>query len=196
MAGIDGITSEILQEAKKKAEALLDEARKKAEAEEAAVKKETEEMTAREAERTEKEARALSARIHSSAGLEQRKALLVARQEVIDSIIKQAYEKLDRQDDASYFAMIKKLLAGAVQPESGEILFSAKDLQRLPAGFENEISQIAADKGGNLTVSAVPASIDNGFILRYGGIEENCSLAALFSASRDRLQDKVHAALW
>ena len=50
--------------------------------------------------------------------------------------------------------------------------------------------------GGSLTVSPEAAPIDNGFILKYGGIEENCSLRALFSSMKDQLQDKVNAALW
>ena len=50
--------------------------------------------------------------------------------------------------------------------------------------------------GGSLKLSKDPAPVKNGFILKYGGIEENCSLDALFASRTDALVDKVNAALW
>ncbi|HUM84743.1 MAG TPA: V-type ATP synthase subunit E [Lachnospiraceae bacterium] len=196
MAGIDDITDEILKEAKERAEAFLTEAKKKAAAEEDAARKEAGALKKAAADQAEKDARDISMRAGSSAGLERRKAVLVAKQEIIDGIIKRAYEKLDTQDDASYFGMIEKLLRKSLRKENGEICFSAKDLKRMPAGFEEKIRTIAADGGGSLTLCKEAAAIDNGFILRYGGIEENCSLPAIFAERRDELQDKVHAVLW
>lgn len=92
--------------------------------------------------------------------------------------------------------MIKKLLTKAVHSGAGEILFSEKDLKRLPATFAKEIAEIAGKNGGSLKISDKPAAIDNGFILSYGGIDENCSLKALFAEKHDQLQDKAHASLW
>ena len=63
-------------------------------------------------------------------------------------------------------------------------------------GFAAVVNGIASEKGGSLRVSEEAAPIENGFLLKYGGIEENCSLKALFTSMRDRLQDKVNEALW
>ena len=38
--------------------------------------------------------------------------------------------------------------------------------------------------------------MDGGFVLLYGGIEENCTVRALFDARREALQDQVHALLF
>ena len=95
MAGIDDITDEILKEAKERAEAFLTEAKKKAAAEEDAARKEAGALKKAAADQAEKDARDISMRAGSSAGLERRKAVLVAKQEIIDGIIKRAYEKLD-----------------------------------------------------------------------------------------------------
>ena len=38
--------------------------------------------------------------------------------------------------------------------------------------------------------------MSGGFILVYGGIEENCTIRALFDAERDELSDKVHGLLF
>ena len=39
-------------------------------------------------------------------------------------------------------------------------------------------------------------NIDNGFILTYGGIEENCTIRAMFDAKRDELADSVYRMLF
>ena len=45
-------------------------------------------------------------------------------------------------------------------------------------------------------VSKEGKNIENGFVLVYGGIEENCTLRAMFDAKRDELSDKVHRMLF
>lgn len=61
----------------------------------------------------------------------------------------------------------------------------------MPADFEKRISAAAEEKGGSLVLSKEPKAIEDGFILVYGGIEENCTLKALLDAKKDELQDKV-----
>jgi V/A-type H+-transporting ATPase subunit E len=56
---------------------------------------------------------------------------------------------------------------------------------------------VLSDKeGASLTLSEKTAAIDGGFLLIYGEIEENCSFDALFSASRENMQDQVNAFLF
>ena len=62
--------------------------------------------------------------------------------------------------------------------------------------FEKKIAAIAEKKGGALTVSQETCDIDGGFLLVYGGIEENCSFTAMFAAEKENLQDKVHTLLF
>ena len=38
--------------------------------------------------------------------------------------------------------------------------------------------------------------MDGGFILCYGGIEENCSFDAIFDSAREHLQDAVQRILF
>ena len=39
-------------------------------------------------------------------------------------------------------------------------------------------------------------NIDNGFILAYGGIEENCTIRAMFHTKQDELSDVVQKILF
>ena len=45
-------------------------------------------------------------------------------------------------------------------------------------------------------VSKEPKDMDGGFVLVYGGIEENCTIRAMFDAKRDELSDIVHRLLF
>ena len=196
MAGIDKIVNEILAEARAQADKILGEARDKAaKAEEDAIAG-SEEYKAKRAQEAAAKADAIRVRAESQAMLEKRQAMLGVKQGIIDEVIEKAYSTLAGQDSQAYFGMIGKLLGKAVRSGDGEICFSADDLKRLPEGFAAVVNGIASEKGGSLRVSEEAAPIENGFLLKYGGIEENCSLKALFTSMRDRLQDKVNEALW
>ena len=89
-----------------------------------------------------------------------------------------------------------KLLAKSVQPEKGEIIFNEKDLGRLPADFDKKINEVATKNGGTLSISQNKAPITGGFILKYGNIEINSSLDAIFEENKEVLTDTVNSILW
>lgn len=75
-------------------------------------------------------------------------------------------------------------------------MFQNDDLERMPDDFPAKIEKAAQEKGGSLVLKKEPREIDGGFVLVYGGVEENCSAGALFASQRDELADKVHAMLF
>ena len=196
MAGVNKITEEILQEAKAAVDELLGEARKKADEITAEAEAEASKIMEASAQETARIAAQQEERAKSSAQMRQRQAVLSAKQEVIDQVIDTAYQKLAGQDAPGYFGMIEKLLKKNVHAGDGELLLSKADIARLPEGFAKIAAGIAKEAGGNLKISEVPAKIANGFILKYGGVEENCSLDALFAQARETLRDKISSILW
>lgn len=196
MAGIDVITKEILQDASDRAAEIAAKAQEQA----AAIEAEARETAAKNSEaaaaKAERDVAAYDRRVQSQIRMEKREAVLAAKQEVIDQVIEEAYHRLMELDDQKYFDMLEKLIAKNVQNAKGEILFSASDRERLPADFMKRVQSAAEKKGGSLTLSKETAGIDGGFVLRYGGIDENCSLKALFDEKREVLQDRVHSILW
>ena len=66
----------------------------------------------------------------------------------------------------------------------------------MPANFREEIKGLAQKKGDTLEISGEARNIDGGFILVYGGIEENCSIDAMFAEKRDELLDQVRKILF
>ena len=196
MAGINGITDEILLEARKQAEDIIAGAKVSADAVREKARADSLVLRENRAGEAGRQADILRSRARSQSSLLRRQALLSAKQEIIESVIEKAYDRLSGLDDDAYFDILGRLLKKAVRPEAGELCLSAGDLERLPADFAAAAAAMAREAGGSLTVSTEAAPIDNGFILKYGGIEENCSLRALFSSMKDQLQDKVNAALW
>ena len=196
MTGLEKMKSQILEEAQSSAKEILDNARSEAEKIKAEARERAEAQCGRISEKSQAEVKTLEERSVSSCGLQRRKALLEAKQEVISAVLDKAYEKLTGADDETYFDIIRKMLRKFVPAQKGEISFSARDLERMPKGFEDEIKEIAKEKGGELNLSKESREVEGGFVLIYGGIEENCTFRAMFSSRRDELADKVHALLF
>ena len=193
MAGLDKIKSQILDEAKVTADAKIEDAKAQAEQ----MKLKAQEEGARQADTILKKSEADTAsqkeRVKSAIDLQRRTRLLEETQEIIEK----AYEKVINLAPDDYYQMLLSILEAYILPQEGEIYFSVKDLENMPVGFGKEIEEIALAKGGKLTVAGAGRdNIDNGFILAYGGIEENCTIRAMFDAKRDELSDIVHRLLF
>ena len=132
----------------------------------------------------------------SSSDRFRRKALLLGKQEIIAVTLEKAYQNIMNLEVRDYFAFLAKILKKHAWAEKGEIYFSAADLARMPGDFGMELDQIAKEKGGSLELMATPKEIDSGFILVYGGIEENCSLSAMMRAEQEKLSDLINKILF
>lgn len=196
MAGLDKIIKQILDDASSEASEITAKANQEAVAIEERTKEECSKIIEEGKQRKEALTKAQEEKSISSAQLRKRQLVLQSKQQLITETLDKAYEALLKEEDSSYFAMIKKMLEKFAQAKAGEICFSRKDLDRMPSDFETEISQIAERKGGSLRLSEDERQIDGGFILVYGGIEENCSFKALISARKDELSDKVQQILF
>ena len=196
MTGLDKITSQIQEEAEASAKERLDAANKEAEQILADARAACEAMEQEAADKAAAEKANQEGRAHSAAEQKRKTALLQTKQEIIAEVIGKAYETLKNEDTQSYFLTMEKLLNTYALAENGEIYFSEADLARMPADFEQKIKAAAEAKGGKLVLKKEPKAIPDGFVLVYGGVEENCTLKALFDGKRDQLQDKVNEILF
>lgn len=196
MSGLDKMKSQILDEANHSAEVKIAQAKAKADEIVEAAKAEAAAQVEKISNKALADAGNYAQRIESSCEMQRKQALLRAKQDVISGVLTKAYDKIMNLDAEAYFDMVRKMLDKYVLAQRGEIYFSARDLERMPSGFGAEIQKAAAAKGGTLELSKETKEIDGGFILVYGGIEENCTVKALFDAKRDELSDKVHGLLF
>lgn len=196
MTGLEKMTSQILDEAKTQADRKIAEAEGQAQKILDEAKAEAEKTAAGISKKSEMEVANYRERIASSIDLQKRTRILQAKQEMIEDILKRSYEKMADMEEGSYFDLILKMVENYADAQEGIIYFSKKDLSRMPAGFQEKIRSKAAAKGGALTISPEGADIENGFVLAYGGIEENCTLRAIFDAKKDELSDRIHRLLF
>ena len=188
MSGLDKMKSRIFEEAEQSAAELLDQAKKDAEK----IVKDAVEKAGADAEhirvKAAADAKEYAKRAESSADMNRKQALLAAKQD--------AYSQVMNMDDAAYFEMLGKMLDKYMLAQDGAICFSKRDLDRMPKSFAEKIDASAKAKGGKLVISEEARKIDGGFILVYGGIEENCTIKAVFDAKREELADVVKRQLF
>ena len=196
MTGLEKMKNQILDEAKSLAEAKVSDAENQAQEILEAAKAEAAKTAAGISQKSEADVANYTERIASSIDLQRRTRVLSAKQEVIAEVLNKAYEKLKAMETADYFAMMMKILDKYVLAQAGEIYFSQADVNRMPADCRAEIEKIAKAKGGSLKICSKEKGIEGGFVLAYGGIEENCTLRAMFDAKRDELSDEAHRLLF
>ena len=196
MTGLEKMQSQILDEARRNADEILEQAEKEAGEIREEAGKSAQAESSRILEKSRAEVKNIQERTLSSCALQRRQILLEAKQEIIARILENAYHTLIEADEDTYFRIIRKMLEKYTEGQAGEICFSERDLGRMPEGFEKEIQEIAGKNGGTLILSKEPRKISGGFVLVYGGIEENCSFRAMFNSRKDELSDEVHKILF
>ena len=189
MSGLDKIVKEIQEEANAHASEIL----KKAEEEAAAIRSAAEKEAAETTKKLQAEASvrvlAQKSRSESAAQLKKRQMLLTEKQGLISEVLNAAKEKIIALPEGEYFDLMAKLVKKNALAEAGEIIFNEKDLKRLPADF-------VTGTGAKLSLSKETRPISGGFVLSYGGVEQNCSIDALFSANAETLQDAIQKVLF
>lgn len=196
MNGLDKIKDQILSEANSSATKMIAQAKDEAQAIIEKAENEAKAECEKIAAKAKADIESQKERFQSGTELHRKQAILSAKQDVIAEILDGAYEKLINQADDRYFEMILKMIEKFALAQDGKIAFSERDQLRMPSGFEAKIQQVAQQKGGSLELDKEGRNIEGGFILIYGGIEENCTLKAMFHAAKDDLSDKVHRVLF
>lgn len=188
MAGIDKIIGQIEQDTLQVCSSIMNEAQRKADAIVADAQARADEITAQGREKTVAHVADIKKRGDSAAELEEKRVLLFAKQHIISVMLNKALEEQKNLPEDEYFALITEMVAKYSQPESGKIVFSARDKARMPADLLQKLNAVSK---GTLALSGEDAAIEAGFILQYGGIEQNCSFDAIFASEAETLSDRA-----
>ncbi len=141
-----------------------------------------------------RQARDIEDRAASAADLYKRKAVLSEKQRIIAEVFDKAEERLLSLKGPEYYDTVMNIAIKNALDQEGTIIFSAEDLAHIPSDFEMRLN--ARLKKGRLSLSKETRPTGGGFILSYGGVEENCTFRALIDASRESLSDKVQNILF
>ena len=125
-----------------------------------------------------------------------KRAEVAAKSEVVAECIKSAAVQLKAMDDHKYFDAVKKLILKYYhRNEQGELLMNSKDIKRMPKSFLKDINKHLKNQNAELTLAKNPADIDSGFVICYGGVEENCTFDSLIEEKKDEIKDKLYLQL-
>ncbi len=180
MSGLQGILDTISSDGDKEIQKIGEQAKLEMEA----ILKNGEETSKKACltlkETAEQKAEAELRAAHSSAEMMKKKAVLNAKNELIQEVITEAREKIKNLPDAQYFAFLSEILKHNAKDAPCKILFCERDYKRLPKDFLKDYGKMTAE---------ISENVFDGFILQYGDIEENCTLGALIDAHIDEIRD-------
>lgn len=190
MAGIENILSIISSQQKQTEKAIISAAEKKADG----IITEGNEKAVKEYEEYLKKAKIQLALDYdnavSSVDAQMKRKALAYKVKCIDGIVEKTISKLNSLSDNEYFAVLEKLVLHKAGSGKGILFLNNKDLSRVTENFKNTVKNL------DIEISAEPVDIENGFILTYGLISENCSFRAIIDAERDSVRDIISRELF
>ncbi len=129
----------------------------------------------------------LLAAYKSKEELEKRNIILRTKRAEIEKAIDHIYNYMIGMKDKEYFELILKL-ARSLGNCSGTVFFNSRDLARLPSDIKDKFNRC----GVNADISDKPDdSIDSGFILKNGPIEQNMSFLSVINDKREQIEDII-----
>lgn len=132
------------------------------------------------------------------AEMEAKKSVLSVKQEMISAAFDAAREEIVNMPSDKYTQFLARMAAEAAASGMEEIVLNARDKAEVGKAVCKAANELLSAKGtpGKLTVSEDTADISGGVIVRFGGIETNCSIDALIRQRRSGLSTEVAAALF
>lgn len=132
------------------------------------------------------------------AEMEAKKSVLSVKQEMISAAFDAAREEIVNMPRDKYTQFLARMAAEAATGGMEEIVLNARDKAEVGKSVCKAANELLSAKGtpGKLTVSEDTADISGGVIVRFGGIETNCSIDALIRQRRSGLSTEVAAALF
>lgn len=132
------------------------------------------------------------------AEMEAKKSVLSVKQEMISAAFDAAREEIVNMPRDKYTQFLARMAAEAAASGMEEIVLNARDKAEVGKAVCKAANELLSAKGtpGKLTVSEDTADISGGVIVRFGGIETNCSIDALIRQRRSGLSTEVAAALF
>ena len=190
---IENITANILNDAKNTAERSLLNAELTGQDIINNAKKEAEALIKSEAEKALKDAESLKSRKVSAAELQGRKMLLTAKQEAINKSFNVSLEKLRSMQSEEYINLLANQIVTIPNCE-GTIVLNELDREKIGEKLINSVNEKLNEK--KVTLSNKTQKSSGGFILKRGNIEINSTFEAILNSMKDELTGEIASALF
>ena len=189
MSGVEKITARLNEETAAQCEEILVAAKNKAAEIVGRAQAEGNAVIQKAEAEAKKRGEQILASAASQSAANARKAMLAAKVDLINEVLSVAKQSLHDISDEAYFNALAGLARKNRRDGVGEMLMCERDLRRMPKDFIDKL-------GYGVKVSPIPVNIEDGFILKYGEIEQNCTFSALFCAFSQELQARAASLLF
>ncbi|MBE6972322.1 MAG: hypothetical protein E7440_00330 [Ruminococcaceae bacterium] len=190
MDGIEKITARILDDARREADEIAAQAKQKADEIAQRYAKQGDQEAQAILTRGEKAAAERLERLESAAGMERRKMLLAAKQQVLAEAFEKALDDLCALPEQEYINLLAGLALRAARNGREQLIFSVSDRARVGKQVVMAANERLGDSG-KLTLSEQTRNIRGGFIMSDGDVEVNCAFETLVRMQRETLEKEV-----
>lgn len=193
MEGIAKIKERILEEAQEQKQNIIKNAKAQAQDIKKQYEHKAKEIVDNILDKAGKTAEEKKRRILSMAQLENRKALLKIKQQIIDAVFEKAKAILQNMPDDKYQNLIANMLINSVITGNEVVVISEHDKNRITPDFLQKINNtlIGMGKQGNLRISETPGQMIGGFILKSQDLEVNSTFDSLINMEREELETEI-----
>jgi len=193
MEGIAKIKERILEEAREEKERIIADANVQAQEIVKQYEQKAKEIVDDILDKASKTAEEKKRRIISMAELENRKALLQAKQQIIDGVFEKAKASLQNMPDDKYQKLIAGMLEDSVLTGNEEVIISERDKNRITPEFIQKVNKTLSGMGkqGNLRLSETFGTMIGGFILKSQDLEINSTFDSLIDMEREELETEI-----
>ncbi len=123
------------------------------------------------------------------------KKLLAGKVDIINETVELARAQLGALADSDFCELVLSIAGKTAGDGDGEMCFNENCLKKLPDDFEEQLKGVISDNR-RICVCKEPCEIGDGFIIKYGLIEENCTFEAIIDANRQSIDDAISKILF
>jgi V/A-type H+-transporting ATPase subunit E len=194
----DKLRRRIISDAEADARKIIGEGQGQAAAIKDEADKKVREIAADFAAKAESQAKEYIRRQISLRELEERKAVLAEKGDLIDKVFDRALEELRERDRKGAYSLTRRLLLDAIETGDEEVIFSPEDKRGIGGSFIEGLNAELrkAGKRGQVKVSEETRPISGGFVLRRGRAEINAAFDTLLTMLRYDIETEVAGILF
>ena len=194
MNGIEKITDRITQDTQAEIQALVSQAEEQAKQILADSQAEAERIRERILAHGQRELEDHRSRLKSMNQLDERKAALAAKQDVIEEAFQAAVVRLSQLPEDQMVPLLARMIASNAQAGDGQVILAPA--QRAAYGQKVVDQANALIQGGRLTLGPEDPEIQGGCMLRQGAVDANCTFEMLVRQRRTQLGGQVAEILY
>ncbi|MBO5007423.1 MAG: V-type ATP synthase subunit E [Clostridia bacterium] len=190
MAELEKLTGYIIQKANDDAALIKEKAKADYDTAVNAATAEADKLSRDIISKANDEAVLIEQRANSALTQKKSRAILALKNSAVETVISDAKDMIISMGDSDYSAFMLRVLDANATGDEGIIAFNENDSKRMSKEFTTAV------KKHKLTMSDEYSNITGGFILKYGAVEINCSVEALFRDRAEEFTDYINKALF